>query len=57
MLKPLTALAEANRDFHYYLKHAYTPKSISELGFQSFKGQDRARVESLRAANDALPSD
>ncbi|CAD6885701.1 unnamed protein product [Tilletia controversa] len=55
MRKALAELADANRDFHYYFEHAYTPKSISELGVGSLKGQDRARVATLRTANDGLP--
>jgi hypothetical protein len=57
MRKPLATLADANREFHYYFKHAYTPKSMAELGVNSLKGQDRARVESLLTANDSLPPD
>ncbi|CAD6892240.1 unnamed protein product [Tilletia laevis] len=56
MIRALAQLADDNREFHYYLEHSYTPKSISELGVGSLKGQDRARVASLRTMNDVLPS-
>ncbi|KAE8218728.1 hypothetical protein CF319_g7448 [Tilletia indica] len=56
MLEALAELADDDREFHYYFEHAYTPKSISELGAGCLKGQDRARVANLRTVNATLPS-
>ncbi|KAE8265659.1 hypothetical protein A4X09_0g6570 [Tilletia walkeri] len=55
MLEALAELADDDREFHYYFEHAYTPKSINELGVGCLKGQDRARVAHLRTVNAALP--
>lgn len=57
LLKPLAELADADRDFHYYFKHEYTPDSITKLGVRSLEGEDQARLRSLRIANEALPAD
>ncbi|KAJ9122422.1 hypothetical protein QFC22_001847 [Naganishia vaughanmartiniae] len=57
LLKPLAELANADRAFHYYLKHEYTYHSMSDIAFGSLKGEDRARVQSLRTANEYLPPD
>ncbi|CAD6961941.1 unnamed protein product, partial [Tilletia controversa] len=55
MFKALAELADANRDFHYYFEHVYTPKSIRDLGVGCLNGQDRARVDKLCVLNAMLP--
>ncbi|OCF33802.1 hypothetical protein I316_04514 [Kwoniella heveanensis BCC8398] len=54
MARHLVELAESNRHFHYFLSHAYTPKSIAELGAAALKGTDRARMASLRSVNNTV---
>ncbi|KAK0524176.1 hypothetical protein OC834_005632 [Tilletia horrida] len=49
----LSQLAQESTCFRYILEHAYTPKSIAELGADALKGRDRGRLAVLRAANAA----
>ncbi|KAK0561318.1 hypothetical protein OC844_003278 [Tilletia horrida] len=49
----LSQLAQESTCFRYILEHAYTPKSIAELGADALKGRDRGRLAILRAANAA----
>ncbi|KAK0524960.1 hypothetical protein OC842_005663 [Tilletia horrida] len=42
------------RSFHYFLEHAYTQKSMGDLGAAALKGLDRSRLAILRAANAVL---
>ncbi|WVQ98303.1 hypothetical protein IAU59_005426 [Kwoniella sp. CBS 9459] len=54
MARHLVSLANDNRHFHYFLSHAYTPKSIAELGSRALKCEDRARLANLWSANDTV---
>ncbi|WVF69544.1 hypothetical protein IAT40_004322 [Kwoniella sp. CBS 6097] len=51
------ALAKAGRKFHYFLSHAYTPKSVTELGSAALKGNDRARMANLQSVNGTVDHD
>ncbi|KAL9934164.1 hypothetical protein V8E36_007246 [Tilletia maclaganii] len=53
--RSLSALAQEQRQFCYLFEHAYTQKSLTDLGAAALKGRDRNRVAALRAANVDLP--
>ncbi|KAK0528370.1 hypothetical protein OC835_004687 [Tilletia horrida] len=50
----LQALSRAGHQFHYFLDHAYTEKSLKDIGAGALKGLDRNRLATLRAANRTL---
>ncbi|EPQ26341.1 uncharacterized protein PFL1_05989 [Pseudozyma flocculosa PF-1] len=57
MASALRQMSGQERRFYLPLDHEYTPKSIAGLGDRAFKGVDRDRLVSLRAANALLPED
>ncbi|KAK0553355.1 hypothetical protein OC844_006308 [Tilletia horrida] len=50
-------LAKDERHIHYFLEHAYTSKSIAELGHQALKGTDRSRFALLQHINASVAPD